>query len=218
MSAPSSGARVVVVDPDAPVRAGARRVLSDFGLTVCAEATGLDDGVLAVAAYQPELCLLDAPSRDGRVAAITEMGARAPHTRVVVLTGSDRDQDVAETLRAGGWGHLSKDMDPARLPQALLGVLDDEPAISRRHAGVLLRELWRPRRLEARSGRRFAERLSAREWQVLDLLVEGCSTRAIAGRLSISAVTVRRHASTAMRKLGVPDREAAVELLRGQAS
>ncbi len=61
-------------------------------------------------------------------------------------------------------------------------------------------------------------RLSAREWQVLDLLVEGCSTRAIAGRLSISAVTVRRHASAAMRKLGVPDREAAVELLRGQVS
>jgi len=66
-------------------------------------------------------------------------------------------------------------------------------------------------------GRKSAE-LTAREWEVLDLVRRGNSTRAIAERLGISAVTVRRHASSGNRKLGVRTREELLQLFQGTDS
>ena len=56
--------------------------------------------------------------------------------------------------------------------------------------------------------------LTNREWQVLDLMRDGLTTREIASRLYIARVTVRTHISSILRKLHVPDREAAIRLLR----
>jgi DNA-binding NarL/FixJ family response regulator len=61
-------------------------------------------------------------------------------------------------------------------------------------------------------GRRGKE-LSSREWEVLDLLREGRTTADIARRLFVSPVTVRRHVSAILRKLDVPDRQAAIDLV-----
>ena len=61
-----------------------------------------------------------------------------------------------------------------------------------------------------------ASRLRQREWEILDLLSEGLSTAEIASRLFIAEVTVRTHVSSILKKLRVPTREAAVELLRGR--
>ena len=58
--------------------------------------------------------------------------------------------------------------------------------------------------------------LRQREWEILELLSEGLSTADIASRLFIAEVTVRTHVSSILKKLRVPTREAAVELLRGR--
>jgi DNA-binding NarL/FixJ family response regulator len=60
-----------------------------------------------------------------------------------------------------------------------------------------------------------AARLSAREWEVMELLAEGLSTEAVAGRLFLSPTTVRVHVSSVLRKLRVKDRQSAFRLLRG---
>ena len=69
-----------------------------------------------------------------------------------------------------------------------------------------------PSRRIALRGRRSAE-LTDREWEVLELMRQGASTEEIASRLFISPVTVRTHVSAILRKLQVPTREAAIELL-----
>jgi DNA-binding NarL/FixJ family response regulator len=94
--------------------------------------------------------------------------------------------------------------------------LRGEPAVPRNFVSSLLDELrdqGRGRRSVAIAGRRRVE-LTSREWEALDLLRQGRSTREIAAELRISQVTVRRHLSTAYTKLGVSSRLEAVGLLQ----
>jgi DNA-binding NarL/FixJ family response regulator len=69
-----------------------------------------------------------------------------------------------------------------------------------------------------RFGRRStaAAKLTAREWEVMDLLAQGLSTEEVAGRLFLSPTTVRVHVSTVLKKLRVKDRQSAFRLLRGE--
>src|SRR5919202_4159504 len=137
-----------------------------------------------------------------------------PEAAVVMLTVSRTDADLFNALRAGASGYLLKDIDPARLPLALRGVLEGEAALPRRLVALLIEE-FRERRRRRRVplvGQRAVE-LTDREWEVLELMKKGLTTDEIATRLFISPVTVRTHVSSLLRKLQVPTREAAVELL-----
>jgi DNA-binding NarL/FixJ family response regulator len=121
-------------------------------------------------------------------------------------------------LRAGARGYLLKDMDPARLPAALRGVLDGEAALARSLMGSVLDEFHaRERGRHASQLSRLGVELTNRERQVLELLERGLSTAAIGVVLGISSVTVRRHVSEVVRKLDVPDRASALRVLRGAA-
>jgi pimeloyl-ACP methyl ester carboxylesterase len=99
-------------------------------------------------------------------------------------------------------------------PLALQGVLEGEAAIPRTLAAKVIeefRERGRRRRLPL-IGSRGAE-LTSREWEVLHLMADGLSTSQLAARLNISQVTVRRHVSSILHKLQVPDRDTAVRLV-----
>jgi DNA-binding NarL/FixJ family response regulator len=150
---------------------------------------------------------------DGIYAAET-ITRQMPEAAVVMLTVSRTDADLFNALRVGALGYLLKDIDPARLPLALRGVLDGEAALPRRLVALLIdefRERKRRRRVPL-VGRRGVE-LTEREWEVLELMRKGLTTDGIAERLFISPVTVRTHVSAILRKLHVPTREAALELL-----
>src|SRR5919106_6081910 len=115
---------------------------------------------------------------------------------------------------SGASGYLLKDMDPDRLAAALKGVLEGEAALPRHLVGRLVDEF------RTREGKRrlpiFKQRgssLTSREWEVLQFLREGMSTAQIAKRLFVTPVTVRTHVSSVLKKLQVPDRQAAVRLL-----
>ena len=79
----------------------------------------------------------------------------------------------------------------------------------------LVKALQTQGRRRAVIGKRGRVDLTAREWEVLDMLCEGLTTAEIAERLSLSSVTVRRHVSGTVRKLGVGDRAEAVALVEG---
>jgi DNA-binding NarL/FixJ family response regulator len=139
-----------------------------------------------------------------------------PETAVVMLTVSRTDADLLNALRAGASGYLLKDIDPARLPLALRGVLSGEAALPRRLVGVLIEE-FRERKRRRRIplvGRRSVE-LTDREWEVLESMRLGWTTEQIAEHFFISPVTVRTHIASILRKLQVSDREAAIALLDG---
>ena len=86
-------------------------------------------------------------------------------------------------------------------------------ALPRRHSERLLNELRHRTARRSTVTARATAPLTDREWEVLELLAEGCTTGEMARRLRISEVTVRRHVSTLVAKLGVRDRAGAAELV-----
>jgi DNA-binding NarL/FixJ family response regulator len=191
-----------------------RLALEKGPFEVCAEVADADSAIEAARQHRPEVCLLDINMPGDGIRAAEVIAREFPDTAVVMLTVSRTDSDLFDALRAGASGYLLKDIDPARLPLALTGVLDGEAALPRRLVSLLIEE-FRERKRRRRIplvGRRSVE-LTDREWEVLELMREGASTEEIAARLFISPVTVRTHVSAILRKLHVPSREAAVELL-----
>jgi DNA-binding NarL/FixJ family response regulator len=210
--------RVVIADDHAPTRAGIRSVLADGGFDVVAEVT---DGVSAVAAaheHRPDVVLLDVNMPGGGgVPAAHEITSQLPGCRVVMLTASRDDSDLFAALRAGAAGYLIKDMDPDRLPNALLGVLNGEAALPRTLVSRVLAEFASAGATTGGRARAGAvspmAQLTAREREVLELLKQGLTTDQVAKRLFVSPVTVRAYVSTSVKKLRVPDRAAALRLL-----
>jgi two-component system, NarL family, nitrate/nitrite response regulator NarL len=209
--------RVLIADDHAPTRHDVRRVLDrDARFEVCAEAADAAEAVQAALRERPDICLLDVSMPGGGLAAVWEITSRLPEAKIVILTVSDNDASLFAALRAGVRGYLLKTMDLNRLPEALDGVCHGEAAMS---ATLLTRVIERFRRREPRwrqadgSGR-APWRLTSREWEVLDLLAQGLSTAEIAERLVLSSSAVRVHIASIVRKLGVPNRAAAVELFR----
>jgi DNA-binding NarL/FixJ family response regulator len=205
---------VLVADDHAPTRAGVRDALGDDGFTVVAEAAGADAAVELALRERPDVCLLDVHMPGGGIAAAARITENLPESAVVMLTVSRDDEDLFAALRAGAAGYLLKDMDPARLAPALRGVVAGEAAVPRTLVARVVEEFRSSeRRPSLPLVRSRGARLTAREWEVLELLRERLTTGEIAHRLGLSAVTVRRHVSSILAKLRVPDRRAMQQLL-----
>jgi DNA-binding NarL/FixJ family response regulator len=206
--------KVLVADDHPATRAGVRAALNGTDFTICAEEADAPSAVAAARRTRPQICLLDIHMPGNGISAALEISTALPKTAIVMLTVSRNDDDLFAALRAGASGYLLKDTDPTRLPHALQGVLDGEAALPRPLVARVLEEFRgrdKRRRLGVGTG---GLDLTSREWEVLELLRDGLSTAEIAKRLFISRVTVRTHVAAALRKLRVPDRKAAVELLK----
>lgn len=209
----ASGARVVIADDHPPTRAGVRQSLCDGGFDVCGEAADAAGLVNLVEELCPDAAVVDIHMPGGGINAIEAITAAWPDVAVVALTVSRNDDDLFDAVRAGAQGYLLKDMDPDRLALALQGVLEGEAALPRGLMSRVLAEFRARERRRASVPGRPVVRLTSREWEVLDLMREGLTTRQMAVRLGVSAVTVRSHVSAVLHKLDVPDRAAAMRLL-----
>ena len=205
--------RVLVADDHPPTREGVRVALAADGIEVVAEAADAASAIAAAEREHPDICLVEAGIPGSGIAATEQISRRVPGTTVVMFTSSHDDADLFDSLRAGADGYLYKDIDPERLPVALRAVLRGEAALPRRLVSRLIEEFRDRgrRRVRAASGSRVE--LTAREWEVLELMRDGMSTAQIARRLFISEVTVRSHIAAVLHKLGVPNRESALRLL-----
>jgi DNA-binding NarL/FixJ family response regulator len=189
-----------------------RLALEQDGFLICAEEATAKGAVAAALRDPPDLCLLDADMPGGGIGAVETIRSRLPGTHVVILSESEDEENLFAALEAGASGFLPKSIDPSGLGPALRDVLAGRGALPRAFTASLIEELRR------RPGfalvRRTERDLTAREWEVLECLCEGLSTRSIAERLFISATTVRRHVSSILKKLGVSSREEAMKLAR----
>jgi NarL family two-component system response regulator LiaR len=216
MSAESS-LRVIVADDDALARRLIKSALRNAGMTVVAEAGSGREAVELGLHYRPDIILMDVvmPGLDG-VLATRKIVESNPDQLVVVLTAAGEDEFGLLALRAGAVGFLSKEIDIDALPQALAAVRDGEGAISRAMTRRLI-EQFRGGSSGSSGLRPIKGPLTAREWEVIDLLTPGYSTDQVADTLVVSHETVRSHLKNIMRKLGVHSRAdavAAVERLR----
>lgn len=206
--------RVVMADDHVRLRGVIRKALEDGGCAVVGEGATAEDAIRLTVEHRPDVALLDIHMPGSGIHAAHEISRLSPDTAVVMLTQSAEDDDLFDSLRAGASGYLLKDTDPARLADALRGVLAGDGAMSPRLLTRIMEEFRAPTR--RRLGRRSpaAAKLTAREWEVMQLLGQGLSTEEVAGRLFLSPTTVRVHVSTVLKKLRVSDRESAFKLLR----
>jgi len=208
---------VLIADDHAPTREDVRRALEgDERFSVCAVVADAVEAVQAALRERPDVCLLDIRMPGSGLAAEWEIASRLPRVKIVMLTVSEEDTDIFAALRAGAHGYLLKTMNLKRLPDALHGVCFGEAAMPRALVARVLEQFHvrgpRWRSLADQTG----ERLTSREWEVLELLAQRRSTAEIAQRLVLSASAVRAHITSIVRKLAVADRAAAAELFRGR--
>ena len=207
--------RLLLVHGVPTVRAGLRQVLAAGGFAVDL-ARGADEALDGAAASPPELVMV-AAELPGAMALVRTVGERLPDARTVVITERADGEELLAAVLAGARGYLRADMQLDRLPAAVHGVLAGEAALPRVQLVHVLEELRARHAARTLLADRTGARLSAREWEVLSLLARDASTAVIAGELAISEVTVRRHVSALVAKLGVRDRAEAADLMRRSA-
>jgi DNA-binding NarL/FixJ family response regulator len=151
------------------------------------------------------VCLLDVDMPGGGIAAASEIHARLPEAKIVMLAGESEDRVVVAALRAGASGFLLRDADMPRLSYALWDAFHGKAAMPRAVMArvIALFEDSSPTWKKVHSG----PPLSTREWQVVALLAEGRQTTEVAARLSVSPATVRSHRARARRKLRASGKE-----------
>ena len=209
--------RVLVAERDGPTRAGIRLALSGAGFDVVVEIDEPDAAVEAALEHRPDVALVSTDLPGGGIDVARAVAARLPGTKVVVLTSQPDEEELLASVLAGAVGYLSKAISLDRLPHALDGVMRGEVALPRQYTERLLDEL-RGREIDrTRVAAHANAALTDREWDVLRLLGEGASTAQMAQRLGISEVTVRRHVSSVVGKLGVSDRAGAAGVLHRSA-
>jgi DNA-binding NarL/FixJ family response regulator len=204
---------VLIADDDAQHRRSVREALERHGFIVVGEAADAAAAIGAATRLEPSICLIEIELPLEGLNAVGRIARASPQTLIVVLSRSDRPEDVVSAFTRGASGYLLKGISGDQLASSLRGAYAGEPPLSRVVVPYLVDEIRRGamRRLTLPGG---AVTLTPREWEVGELLREGHSTTEIAERLGVSPVTVRRHVGLLLNKLGAKDRAAAIELLR----
>lgn len=200
--------RVLVVDDHPIMRIGIAAIIQATpDMTTVAQAGSGEEAIELYEKHLPDITLMDLrlPGLSG-VETIRTVMARHRDARFVVLTTYEGDEDIHQALAAGARSYIIKGMPHDALVSALRRV----------HAGG--------RFLPSPVSRALSTRvpnceLSAREKEVLDLIVRGRSNREIAVELGITESTVKTHVSVILMRLNVSDRTQAVvtALQRGLA-
>ncbi len=201
-----------LVEDHALTRAGLRTALESSGdVLVLAEAADGMSGADAIAREQPQVAVVDIGlgGIDG-IALTRTVKVDYPHTRVVILTMHELDEEVLAALSAGADAYCVKSSDPSGVVDAVRIVAGGGAYFDPRIAHVVLRRLGSP--APAPEGR---SPLTARELEIIRLIADGVGNADIAIRLHLGLGTVKGHIRDILEKLSANDRtQAAVTALR----
>ncbi|MEV8554572.1 response regulator transcription factor [Streptomyces glaucescens] len=205
--------KVLIADDQPLVRRGLALMLApEPGFQVVAEAEDGAEAVRLAHACRPDVVIMDVrmPVLDG-IAATERLTAELPGCRVLALSTFDMDEYVVDALRAGACGFLPKDISPEDLVAALRVVHEGEailaPRLLTRLISTHVKAPAHPSPHPVPSG---TEALTPREREVWRLIAAGLDNTQIAGRLGVSASTVKNHITGLFAKLRVRDRAQAV--------
>jgi two-component system response regulator DegU len=213
--------KVIIVDDHQLFREGVKRIL-DFEeeFVVVAEGESGSEVISLVETHQPDIVLMDIsmPQVNG-VEATKRLLEVYPDVRVIILSIHDDETYVMHPLGAGAVGYLLKEMATDELVNAIRSVCREGGYVHPKVTPNLLQEYRRLMKMKQTMAsqpveKRVAEAplhvLTRRECEVLQLLADGFSNRAIRDTLYISEKTVKNHVSSILRKMNVPDRTGAV--------
>ncbi len=201
--------RVLVADDHSLFRDGIVSLLEAAGFEVVGQ---VGDGQAAITETQrlrPDMVLLDIsmPVLSG-LEALRQIRATVPGTEVVMLTVSEEEADLYEAIKGGACGYLLKSLNAEEFLDMLHGIQHGEAALTRETTSRLMKGFAHL----AHQQEQETDLLTPRELELLQLVADGHSNKAIAQTLSISENTVKYHMKNILQKLGVQNRTEAVTL------
>lgn len=203
--------KVILIDDHALFRIGLESILERRGVTVIASLADGEEGIRLIIEEQPDIVLLDMrmPALSG-TQVLTKLRDADITIPIVMLTTSNEETDLIESLRNGAQGYLLKDMDPDELVTSLHDVIRGKTIVAPELTHVLAKVVQQGDQKDDDKSSTFGE-LTPREHEILCHLAEGQSNKVIARNLGISDGTVKLHVKSILRKLDVHSRvEAAV--------
>jgi DNA-binding NarL/FixJ family response regulator len=198
--------RILIADDHPLFRDGLRSLLMAEGHEVVGEAKNGREAVDLARQIKPDLVLMDLqmPEVNG-LAATRLLTAEMPEVKVVILTASEEEASLFEAIKSGAQGYLLKNLEADTFFEMLDRAKNGEPALTPVLARKLLQEFAKPP--EAAAAPAEEETLTAREREVLELMVEGVtSNRKLAKRLGLSENTVKFHVRNILDKLRLHNR------------
>jgi DNA-binding NarL/FixJ family response regulator len=197
--------RILLADDHALVCRGVRLILDgEPDLQVVAEAGDGAEAIAKARSQEIDLAILDiAMPRLTGLQAARELSRLRPGLRILMLTMHDNEQYFFEALRAGAAGYVLKSVADRDLIQACRAAMRGEPFLYPGAVTALIRNYLDRLR---RGGEAPEDVLTPREEEILKLVAEGHSSKAIADTLVISVKTVERHRANMLQKLGMRDR------------
>lgn len=202
--------RVIVVDDHELFRRGLIMLLGeDADIEVVGEAADGEAAIEMAASTAPDVVLLDVrmPRRTG-VEACRSIKEAVPAAKIIMLTVSDEEADLYESVKNGASGYLLKDSSIEEVAQAIRVVNEGQSLISPSMAVKLLDEFKQMSKPEREPGPGL--RLTDRELEVLRLVAKGMNNREVAKELFISENTVKNHVRNILEKLQLHSRMEAV--------
>ncbi len=191
--------KVAIVDDHSVVRFGIKYVLQlDKSLELVGTGANAEEALSLCESVKPDVLLMDVrmPGKDG-VTALREVLEKFPGQKVVMLTTSDTEEDVFQSIKAGAKGYVLKDSDPERIVEAVRTVAGGGSYFPPEIASIY-------------DVRKEMKSLSPREHEILSMMAKGLSNVDIANVLGISPNSVKMHVKHTFEKLEVEDRAEAV--------
>jgi len=199
--------KLAVVDGQPLYRQGLANAFAGSKLVVVAEGGRADDTHRAVQTGKPDILLLDIGVPGDGIAAAEDILRIRPNLKIVILTASDDDGDVADALRMGARGYILKDVSGPELVKALEAIHRGEPYITPTLASrLLMQNKGRP--LSAQKSGDIG--LTLRDKQILGYLAKGLTNQEIARSLGVNVRTIKHYLTQVFRKMRVRNRVEAI--------
>ena len=202
--------RIAIVDDHPLFREGVARSLGEIGgFAVVGEGASAEDAERLVQTIAPDILLLDISMPGGGLNAAATILSGHPGQKIVMLTVSETNADVAQALNTGVRGYVLKGVGSKTLAEILSDVAAGQSYVSPTLSARLLSDLLQP---ASRKPDPLSQ-LTGREAEILRLVAEGLSNKEVAARLSLQEKTVKHHMTRVLAKLNVRNRTEAALLM-----
>lgn len=208
--------RIAVVDDHPLLREGVVGTLCAAGLDVVGEGASAADAVRIAAEHAPQVMLLDISMPGGGVEAARAIAKAHPGIRTIVLTVSEREDDVIAAMEAGARAYILKGVGGPELLATIRAVGRGETYIAPQIAARVLSRMQRRVNGGASKAKAVESELTLREEQIMDQVAKGLTNKEIALKFSLSEKTVKHYMTSVMQKLQVRNRVQAVLALQKQ--
>jgi DNA-binding NarL/FixJ family response regulator len=204
--------RVMLVDDHVFWRHGLRQIIdAEPDMTVVAEASNGEEALRRALSSRPDVILMDVMMpKMGGLESTKAITAELPEMRIIMLTVSDTDENLFESIKSGALGFLTKDVSPDALTRGIRETMAGEASLSPFIAARMVKYIQRGGPLQSRKA---PANLTEREDEILRLIARGARDREIADQLFISESTVKKHVQNVLRKLHARNRVEAVSHL-----